>query len=293
MLSKPRALGALGSFRAARAVRAALLGLLTFAIAGIAYPVDARITGLQITSVQSPAFGGASFGNAGQYETLVGTASGEVDPADPLNAIITDIELAPRNARGMVEYSMDVVITKPIDTSRGNGTLLHDVPNRGRIRSPELNVGGNATTIGDGFLESQGYTLVDSGWEGDLTTGLRIALPIARNPDGTEITGPVRSEYIVDEPTVDAGRYGSTRLRIRQSEQCRCDADQAHPSGRREGAHFQQRLGVCRLHFGAVPRCSGYDEGVPEGRFRYQPHLRVGIHGKESHGDGIGLRRDP
>ena len=173
MLSKPRALGALGSFRAARAVRAALLGMLTFAIAGIAYPVDARITGLQITSVQSPAFGGASFGNAGQYETLVGTASGEVDPADPLNAIITDIELAPRNARGMVEYSMDVVITKPIDTSRGNGTLLHDVPNRGRIRSPELNVGGNATTIGDGFLESQGYTLVDSGWEGDLTTGLR------------------------------------------------------------------------------------------------------------------------
>src|SRR4029434_5245469 len=161
---------------------------------------EARITNLQINSVQSPAFGGASFGSVGQYETLTGRATGEVDPNDPLNAIITDIELAPRNSRGMVEYSMDVVITKPIDMSRGNGTVLYDVPNRGNIRSPEMNVGGSASNIGDGWLERQGYTLVDSGWEGDLTTGLRITLPVARNPDGSEITGRVRSEYILDAP---------------------------------------------------------------------------------------------
>jgi hypothetical protein len=126
---------------------------------------------------------------------------GEVDPRDARNAIITDVEFAPRNARGMVEYSTDVVITKPIDMSKGNRTVLYDVPNRGRIRSPELNVGGSATAIGDGFLESEGYTLVDSGWEGDLTSGLRIILPIAKNRNGTEITGRVRSEYILDEPT--------------------------------------------------------------------------------------------
>src|SRR4029079_17396207 len=59
-------------------------------------------------------------------------------------------------------------------------------------------LGGNATTIGDGFLEREGYTLVDSGWEGDITTGLRINLPVATNPDGTPITGRVRSEYILN-----------------------------------------------------------------------------------------------
>jgi hypothetical protein len=84
--------------------------------------------------------------------------------------------------------------------SRGNGTLLYDVPNRGNIRSPELNVGGNATNIGDGFLQREGYTLVDSGWEGDVTTGLQITLPVARHRDGREIRGRVRSEYILGSP---------------------------------------------------------------------------------------------
>jgi hypothetical protein len=169
-------------------------------VALVALPAEGRITDLKITKVESPAFGGTSFGSVGQYETLTGIAYGEVDPKDPRNAIITDIALAPRNARGMVEYSMDVVITKPIDMSRGNGTILHDVPNRGRIRSPEMNIGGSATAIGDGFLEKQGYTLVDSGWEIDLTSGLRITVPVARNRDGSEITGRVRSEYILDAP---------------------------------------------------------------------------------------------
>jgi len=187
-------------FRSARFVGPVLAALLPIAVAGIAQPAEARITALEITQVESPAFGGASFGSVGQYETLTAVAHGEVDPRDSRNAIITDIGLAPRNARGMVEYSMDVVITKPIDMSKGNGTVLYDVPNRGRIRSPEMNIGGSATAIGDGFLESEGYTLVDSGWEGDLTSGLSIDLPIAQNRNGSEITGRVRSEYILDAP---------------------------------------------------------------------------------------------
>jgi hypothetical protein len=63
---------------------------------------DARITRLEITRVESPAFGGASFDRAGQYERLIGRAYGEVDPKHALNAIIQDIDLAPRNARGLV-----------------------------------------------------------------------------------------------------------------------------------------------------------------------------------------------
>ena len=178
---------------------ATLFGLLS--VMWVAAPADARITGITITTTTSPAFGGQSFGSAGQYDQLDGTAIGEIDPSDPLNAIIQDIELAPRNSRGMVEYSMDISILKPINTSLGNHTILYDVVNRGNKSSPSLNIG--VTTIkpqGDGFLESEGYTLVWSGWEGDITTGIKIALPVARNPDGSTLTGRVRAEYILTAP---------------------------------------------------------------------------------------------
>lgn len=176
------------------------LSSLIIGLLGIGHLAEARITRIVIQNRTSPAFGGASFGVVGQYEQLTGVAFGEVNPKDPLNAVITDIELAPRNSRGNVEYSMDFAITKPLDMSRGNKTLLYDVPNRGNIRSPELNIGGNATNVGDGFLQREGYTLVDSGWEGDLTTGLRISLPVAKRRDGREIRGRVRAEYILGSP---------------------------------------------------------------------------------------------
>ena len=177
------------------------MGLLPLALAGIGEPAEARITKLQITS-RALAFGGASFGSVGQYETLRGVAFGEVDPNDPLNEVITDIKLAPRNARGMVEYNMDFWINKPVDMTRANGTLLHDVPNRGNVRSLEINVGGAAdTNAGDGLLQRQGYVLSDNGWQGDVSTGLQIRLPVAKSKNGSEITGRVRSEYILGAPT--------------------------------------------------------------------------------------------
>jgi len=200
MSQKLRAVRAMASLVARHErMRATVCGVIAAALVGVGHSADARITQLQITS-RTVAFGGMSFGAVGQYETIVGRATGEVDPSDSLNAIITDIQLAPKNARGMVEYSMDVVITKPVDMSKGNGTILHDVPNRGAIRSPEMNIGGDANNLGDGFLELQGFTLVDNGWEGDINTGLQITLPVARNPDGSDITGRVRSEYILTSP---------------------------------------------------------------------------------------------
>jgi hypothetical protein len=84
-----------------------------------------------IDSVRSPAFGGVSFGEAGRYEKLVGRAYGDLDPKNPLNAVITDIGLAPRHARGKVEYATDFYILKPVDAARGNKVLLFDVTNRG------------------------------------------------------------------------------------------------------------------------------------------------------------------
>ena len=97
---------------------------------------------------------------------------------------------------------MDFWISKPVDMTRANGTLLHDVPNRGNVRSLEINVGGAGNSnAGDGFLQRQGYTLADNGWQGDVSTGLQIRLPVARNKDGSEITGRVRAEYILNAPT--------------------------------------------------------------------------------------------
>ena len=89
------------------------------------------ITRIEITSVESPTFGGKVFGAVGAYEKLRGKAFGELDPDDPRNALITDIALAPRNPRGNVEYSTDIYILKPIDLAKGNHQLFVEVNNRG------------------------------------------------------------------------------------------------------------------------------------------------------------------
>jgi hypothetical protein len=187
------------STRKGKRVRLAGAALLPLAVLAFAPAADAGITAIRIDS-RAPAFNGQSFGSVGPYENLVGVAFGEVDPEDPLNAIITDIALAPRNSRGMVEYSMDFSIFKPVDTAKGNHTLLYDVVNRGRMSIPSLNIGSGGDDPGDGYLENSGYTLVFSGWENDITSGLRINIPIARNKDGSPITGQVRAEYIESSP---------------------------------------------------------------------------------------------
>jgi len=109
-------------------------GMLVMVFAGalsLASLAEARITQLQVVRIESPTFAGTAFGNVGAYEKITARAFGEVDPTLPANALITDIQFAPRNARGMVEYSMDVFILKPIDPSKGSGKIFYDVVNRG------------------------------------------------------------------------------------------------------------------------------------------------------------------
>lgn len=128
--------------------------------------------------------------NRPAFETLSGHFYGELDPKDPHNAIINDIQLAPRNARGMVEYSATFALTKPADMSKSNGVLYYLVPNRGN----------GATGAYD-----EGYVSVISGWQGDLLprdNSQMLKVPIAKNPDGSSITGPVM-ERLIDIP---AGR---------------------------------------------------------------------------------------
>jgi Alpha/beta hydrolase domain len=189
----------------------ALAGLVV--LAALAPPAaEARIVRLELTRVETPTFGGASFDPVGQYERLVGRAYGEVDPAHPLNAIIQDIALAPRNARGMVEYSTDIHILKPVDLARGNSVLFFNVANRGNkggLVSYNAGIAGSAATLnkaaeaGDGFMMRQGFSLVWFGWQADVLPGddrLTMQVPVARNPDGTPITGIVREEIVVQAP---------------------------------------------------------------------------------------------
>lgn len=169
----------------------------------------AHVVRIEIVSRQT-AFGGRRFGAVGQYEKIVGRAYGEVDPNDRRNAVIEDILLAPRNARGMVEYVATFTLLRPLDPSKGNGVLLHDMVNRGsKLLLPALDrscdelapgVACDLEDAGDGLLFREGYTILWSGWQGDVAPiagppdrNVRetVRVPVARNADGSAITGPV------------------------------------------------------------------------------------------------------
>src|SRR3954470_23544622 len=106
-----------------------LVAATALACAGV--PAQAAITRLVVTRVESPTFDGTSFPGVGQYEKITARAYGDVDPNAPGNALITDINGAPKSTNGHVEYSMDVAIIKPIDASKGSGKIFYDVVNRG------------------------------------------------------------------------------------------------------------------------------------------------------------------
>lgn len=150
----------------------------------LATTLPAAVTKIVVEQRESPSFNGKSFGKAGQYETLSGHFYGELDPKDAHNTLITDIQNAPRNARGMVEYTGTFAISKPVDMSKSSGVLIYTVPNRGT---------GASTGSNDGHIS------VVSGWQADVTprAGLQtISVPVAKNPDGSPITGPVIERFI-------------------------------------------------------------------------------------------------
>src|SRR5215472_2471311 len=147
-------------------------------------PASARVVRFVIDTKTSPAFGGASFGSAGQYETLAGRVFGELDPSDPHNTIINDINLAPKNANGKVEYSATFFMVKPIDMSKSSHLMWQDVPNRGG----RITLDVASRNVGDVGLSS--------GWQGDNSgataqvpapgnTNDYAVVPIAKNPDGS------------------------------------------------------------------------------------------------------------
>ena len=173
-----------------------LVTLVTFGAA------EAGVTRLQIDRRET-VLNGKPFGAAGPYEKLIGTVHFALDPALPQNLGIVDLTLAPRNAQGLVEFSADFYLLKPVDPSRGNGRLFYEAGNRGtkRILSAYQDAANStdpttAAEFGNGALMQQGFSLLWMGWQWDVPEGrMRMAIPIATN-NGQPITGWVRGNFI-------------------------------------------------------------------------------------------------
>ena len=167
---------------------------------------DARVVRLVVERT-TPYADGEAIGTHGPFERLAGTVYMVVDPEDPVNAVIVNLDKAPRNAEGLVEFSAPFVIIKPVDVTRGNRKILYGINNRGNnieisfhaYPAPALRaLLGSSTETDDQIIFRLGYTFVDAGWAGDITTTearLGAHLPVAREPDGSAVVSRVRIEY--------------------------------------------------------------------------------------------------
>src|SRR5688500_10759330 len=131
-------------------------------------------------ALRRPLDDGRGCGDVGPYGELKGRIRIAIDPTHAANQRVTDVELAPRNAAGRVEFAADVSVLVPVDRARASGRILLDVVNRGNtVAVPNFN---HATRpvfregsdpnppvdVGDGFLMRRGWVVVSCGWQGDL-----------------------------------------------------------------------------------------------------------------------------
>jgi hypothetical protein len=192
-------------------LKALALGL---AALGFATVADARITEIRIDALE-PFIGGHSFGAVGPYERVKGIAKGELDPNAREHAGIVDLDKAPRNSRGMVEYEVDIFILRPADPAKGNGILYYEVLNRGNkqlgTRLLDVSSGGavslanalnNPTTpahVGNAFVFERGYTVVWSAWDPDVSSAnarMTARFPVAME-NGAPMVRRIREEFQV------------------------------------------------------------------------------------------------
>ena len=176
-------------------------GALLFFFSAVGF---AAVTSVELVD-RSDVLDGASFGSAGPYERIIAKVHFAVDPKVQANRIIADIDLAPRNEEGKVEFSADLFVLKPRDSAKGNGTALFEISNRGGRGLLATFDFATKSDYGDQFLLQRGFTLVWVGWEFDVPPTdappaeelLRLYAPIATR-DGQPITGLVRSEWTGD-----------------------------------------------------------------------------------------------
>jgi hypothetical protein len=201
-------------------------GLLALCVAA-----EARVTRIEVQR-HEPFASGQPFGDVGAYEKVSGRFHGELDPAQMLNTEIVDIDKAPRNAQGLVEYAADFYILRPVDMAKGNGALLYDVNNRGNKRAlvqfnsaPGSNDPTSVEQAGNGFLMRSGFAVVWSGWIPGLPAtdnAPQLDVPVARLAGGP-IEQQVWDEFLFNDRTTLQARLSfpttdtrEARLEVRE-----------------------------------------------------------------------------
>jgi len=172
-----------------------LLILVAFASLG-----EARVVRVEIVS-RKDVLGGQSFGNDGTYERITGRVYFSLAVQNKHNHGIVDLENAVNLKHGEVEFWSDFVVVRPKNAAHGNGTLLLEVPNRGRPRILSLVDGGSWDLIndaGDGWFLRNGYTVAALGWQWDAAgeDALRMYAPVAKDK-GATITGLLRGDVML------------------------------------------------------------------------------------------------
>jgi hypothetical protein len=179
---------------------------IVLALVGAQSTTFAEVAKVSIVS-QARVANGQSFGATGPYEALSGTIEFALDPRDPHNARIVDLDRAPQAADGRVHFTSDLYVVRPADAGKGNGVLLFEVVNRGRKGLLGAFDGASASTspstaadFGDGFLLREGYTLVFVGWEFD------VAAPLMHleAPPATGVSGRTSVRFTVNERAGEA-----------------------------------------------------------------------------------------
>src|SRR5258705_2605567 len=184
--------------------------VLALGLAGLVTTAQARIVEIRIDAVE-PFINGHAFGSVGPYERVKGIAKGELDPSARENAGIVDLDKAPRNSRGMVEYEVDIFILRPADPAKGSGILYYEVLNRGNkqlgTRLLDVTAGcavalNDPTTLahaGNGFVFERGYTVVWSAWDPDVSSAnarMTARFPVAME-NGATMVRRIREEFQV------------------------------------------------------------------------------------------------
>lgn len=232
--------------RSLRSMSSKLSGLAAWALAAAVMPglAQAQVSRFEVLATEAPALQARSFGERGTATKTLARATLALDPADPRNAVIADLALAPRDAAGRITAVADVVILQP---QRPNGTLLVEVPNRGRKligpgfdnAPPTYGRLGEAADAGTGFLLAQGYTLAWIGWQGDLpASGGKGAAALGINlPTLPGVTGPSRDEWVFTpkqteaEQTVKLSYPAASREGAQLTVRARLQDQRSQPAG--------------------------------------------------------------
>lgn len=94
-------------------------------------PLNARVTQLEIIET-IPIANGKKFGDIGAYEKISGIAYFEIAPDHKRNKTIADINRAPVNANGNIEFSAEFEILRPVNSQKASGVLFIETPSQGQ-----------------------------------------------------------------------------------------------------------------------------------------------------------------